>query len=51
MEKLNDNYKIMCEHIKSVLDAYREMVSIEQGTKEWKDYEEKFYHLVNYKIK
>lgn len=49
MEEKSD-YALMCEHIKNVLDAYREMVAQEQGNEKAKDYKERFYELVNYKI-
>ena len=49
MDKLIEDYQLMCKHIVSVLDAYREMVAQEQGKKNAKNYRERFYQLVNHK--
>ena len=45
----NQDYQLMCEHIKKVLDAYRDMIAQENGAKPNEDYKEKFYRLVNHK--
>lgn len=47
-EKKND-YTLMCEHIKEVLEAYKDMVAQENGAKPNEDYKEKFYRLLNHK--
>lgn len=43
------DYKLMCEHIKKVLDAYKDLIAKEHGSKEAIDYKERFYQLVDYK--
>ena len=45
----NSDYKLMCEHIKKVLDAYIEIIMNEKESTEAIDYKERFYKLVNYK--
>ena len=49
MDKEKD-YALLCEHIKEVLDVYREVMAQEMyGEKVAKDYKERFYQLVGHK--
>ena len=49
MDKEKD-FALLCEHIKEVLDVYREMKEQElYGDKVAKDYKERFYQLVDHK--
>ena len=48
MEEKND-YELMCEHIKEVLDAYKDLVAQANGALPDEDYKEKFYRLVKHK--
>lgn len=49
MGKDND-FELLSEHIKKVLDVYREMKEQElYGDKAAKDYKERFYQLVDHK--
>lgn len=43
------DFMLLSEHIKKVLDAYRDMIAQEQNGKVAKDYKERFYQLVNHK--